>query len=291
MGLSSFFINTIIMKNNNKHILVPIDFSDVSLHALEHAILLANKLLYNIRLINVKRKNADYSSLFTLNDFDEVLKSGITEQFENIIDTYKNVLHGEFDYKIRDGRIYTEICNQAKYADAEFIVMGTNGVSGFEEMWSGSNAFRVASNSVCPVVTVRTIFSLQSIRKIVVPIDRSLESRQKVPFMAQMAKLFDAELHILAVRETNKKSVVNKLNGYINEIKQYLDRRNINCIYEEMYGHNNTQTTIEYALMTDSDLIAIMTEQSQKTDSFWLGPYAQQMVNHSPIPVISFKPQ
>lgn len=277
--------------NKNKHILVPIDFSNDSLHALEHAILLANTFLYNIRLIHVKRENADYNSLFNFNDFDEVLKSGVRDNFEKIIEKTKHKIKGTIDYKIREGRIYTEICNQAKYADAEMIVMGTHGVSGFEERWMGSNAFRVVSHSVCPVITIRYSFSLQPIKKIVVPIDISLESRQKVPFMAKMAQLFDAQLHILAVRETNKSATLKKLKTYTDNIKQYLDRRKINCHYDSMKGNNNTETAIEYALMTDADLIAIMTEQTQKSDSFWLGPYAQQMVNHSPIPVISFKPQ
>jgi len=30
-----------------------------------------------------------------------------------------------------------------------------------------------------------------------------------------------------------------------------------------------------------------MTEQEKSTANLWLGPYAAQMVNHSPIPVLS----
>lgn len=277
--------------NIYKHILVPIDFSNDSIHALEYAILLANKFSYNIRLIHIKRQNADYNSSFNFQDFDEVLKSGVRDNFEKIIESYQKKIKGNFDYRIREGRIYTEICNQAKYGDAEMVVMGTHGVSGFEEHWMGSNAFRVVSHSYCPVITVRNSFSLQPLKKIVAPIDISLESRQKIPFLAKMAQLFDAELYILGVRESNRVSVVRKLKEYIDQVKQYLDRRKIVCFYDEMKGNNNTQTTIEYALMTDADIIGIMTEQTEKSDSFWLGPYAQQMVNHSPIPIISFRPK
>jgi nucleotide-binding universal stress UspA family protein len=39
----------------------------------------------------------------------------------------------------------------------------------------------------------------------------------------------------------------------------------------------------------DADLIAIMTEQETTTANIFLGPYAQQMVNHSPIPVLSMR--
>ena len=48
-----------------------------------------------------------------------------------------------------------------------------------------------------------------------------------------------------------------------------------------------TDATIEYALKVDANLISIMTEQEKTTKNLWLGAYAQQMVNHSPIPVMS----
>ncbi len=200
---------------STKHILVPIDFSNDSIRALEHAILLSKKLNYNIRLIHVKRQNADYDASFNFNDFDEVLKSGVRDNFERITSEYSNEIKGEIDYKIREGRIYTEICNQAKYGDAEMIIMGTHGVSGFEEYWIGSNAFRVASNVTCPVITIRYNFPLRGITKIVLPIDSSDASRQKVPFIAGMALLFNAELHIIDVRENNKVSTIKKLKEYM----------------------------------------------------------------------------
>ena len=37
----------------------------------------------------------------------------------------------------------------------------------------------------------------------------------------------------------------------------------------------------------NADIITIMTEQELTTANLFLGAYAQQMVNHSPIPVLS----
>jgi nucleotide-binding universal stress UspA family protein len=52
---------------------------------------------------------------------------------------------------------------------------------------------------------------------------------------------------------------------------------------------NVTKTTIEYSGNVKADLIAIMTEQETTTANLFLGPYAQQMVNHSPIPILSVR--
>ncbi len=274
----------------DKHILVPIDFSNESIHALEHAILLANTYSYGIRLIHVKRRNADYNASFNLKDFDEVLKSGIIDNFEKVISKYQGTLKGNFDYRIREGRIYNEICNQAKYGDSEIIVMGTHGVSGFEEKWVGSNAFRVVSHASCPVVTIRFDFPLRPINRIVLPIDTTEETRQKVPFITQMAMLFNAEIHLIDIREDNKAATRKTLEEYIKHVSTYLKRRKIKFVHESVKGKNMADATIKYALMVDADLIAVMTESADKARTFWIGPYAQQMVNHSPISVISFRP-
>jgi nucleotide-binding universal stress UspA family protein len=194
------------------------------------------------------------------------------------------------DYKIREGVVYKEITNQAKYDDAYLIVMGTHGISGFEEYFIGSNAYKVVSNAPCPVITVRNGYTKKSLNKIILPIDVSRESRQKVPVVAELATMFDAEIHTVAVRETNAKNIVDKLEAYSEQVCDYFANKKVKCHTESIFGENITEMTIEYAKGVDADLIAIMTEQSENPKNLLLGAYAQQMVNHSPIPVLSVRP-
>ncbi len=271
------------------HILVPIDFSNDSINALEHGIFIANKLNHDIRLIHVKRKNADYNASFNLKDFNEVLISGIEDNFESLISNYKKEVKGEIDYRIREGRIYAEICNQAKYGDSEMIIMGTHGVSGFEERWVGSNAFRVVTNANCPVLTIRYNYPQRVIKKIILPLDTSQETRRKVPFITQLALTFNAEVHVIDVRENNKAATKKVLNEYVSKVVSYLKRRKVKFVCDSLKGKNQSDIIIEYALLTDADMVAITSEQNERAKHFWLDPYAQQMVNHSPVPVMSFK--
>lgn len=270
------------------HLLVPIDFSDNSINALEHSVLIANMLCYDIRLIHVKRKNADYNSSFNLDDFNEVLISGIEDNFENLVRIYGKDLNGNIDYRIREGRIYTEVCNQANYGDSEMIVMGTHGVSGFEERWVGSNAFRIVNNATCPVITIRYNFPKRDLKRIILPIDTSKETRYKVPFVAKLAQTFNAEVHVIDVRQDNKASTRKKLNEYVSLVISYLQRRSVKYYCKSLKGKILTDEIIEYALLNDADLIAVTIEPNERSRNFWLGPHAQQMVNHSPIPIISF---
>jgi nucleotide-binding universal stress UspA family protein len=47
---------------------------------------------------------------------------------------------------------------------------------------------------------------------------------------------------------------------------------------------------MDYAAEKNADLIIIMNEQEINTTGFFMGPYAQQIVNHSNIPILSIRP-
>jgi nucleotide-binding universal stress UspA family protein len=272
-----------------KKILVPIDFSADSINALELAISYANIIDANVRMIHVK-KNKNFEMPFYFKDFDLVIGKSLDDFMNILIDKYKGEIKNQFDYKIREGNIYKEITNQAKYDDSYMIIMGTHGVSGFEELWIGSNAFRVVSNAPCPIITIRNGFLNKKLKNIVMPIDLSNDTRQKVPFVTELAKYFNATVHIIGVSETTDIELNSRITKYTTQVEEYLKEKKVNCTKTILTGANITDLTIEYANKVKAELVAIMTEQVKNT-VFWLGPFAQQMVNHSPVPVLSIHSQ
>lgn len=272
-----------------KNILVPIDFSADSINALEHAIAFSNIIGANVRMIHVK-KSKNFEIPFYFKDFDLVIGKSLDDFMNILIEKYKGEVKNQLDYKIREGNIYKEITNQAKYDDAYLIIMGTHGVSGFEELWIGSNAFRVVSNAPCPIITIRNGYEHTKLKNIVLPIDSSPDTRQKVPFVTELAKFFNATVHVVGVTEFTDLNITNKVTKYCTQVEEYLKEKGVNCTKKMINGSNITDLTIEYSNEVKAELIAIMTEQVKNT-VFWLGPYAQQMVNHSPIPVLSIRSQ
>ncbi len=269
-----------------KTILVPIDFSADSINALEHAIIIANKVEASIRLIHVV-KSKNFEAPFVINEFTSTLSNSIDDFMKRILDKYEKKVKGGMDFKIREGKIFREICNQAKYDDAYLIVMGTHGVSGYEEKVIGSNAYRVVVNAPCPIITIRQKFGPVTPKKIVLPIDMSKDTRKKIPFVTEYAMMFGAEVHILGVSDVNSADIKKKLSLYSNQIEEYLTEKNIKVKKEIIMNKDITESIIQYAEKNDANLIAIMTEQVSRI-AFWLGPAAQEIVNHSPVPVMSF---
>jgi len=267
-------------------ILVAIDFSKCSVHALEYAIFMANRIKSNILLVWVDNTSSDESVYLSPGESN---RKEITNNFDELITKYSPMLeHGEMGYKIRKGKAHIEVANQAKYSDAMLVVAGTHGVTGFEEFWIGSNAYRIVTYAPCPVVTVRTQFAFkENINKIVLPIDSTLETRQKIPFATKIAKYFNSEIHIVSLYSTSIKAVRHRVDNYAKQVEKYLKEENVNFTSATVEAENITNSTIEYAKSVDADLIAIMTEQETTTANLFLGAYAQQMVNHSPVPVLN----
>jgi nucleotide-binding universal stress UspA family protein len=269
----------------NKLILSGIDFSDCSINALEHAVSIAAKAQANLTMVWVNRPVSG-KEIYQI-DQEHIVGEAI-KRFEELVNKYQPLLpDGRINYLIRKGKVYQEIVASADELDAFLIVIGTHGSSGFEEFWLGSNANRIVTASSRPIITIRGGVDIsRTISKIVMPIDSTVESRQKVPLTTLLAKYFNAEIHVLAMNTSSFESVREMVKEYTNQVERYLLENEMKFSLIELDVDNITDATIEYAVKIGANLISIMDEQETATANLWLGPYAQQMVNHSPIPVL-----
>lgn len=270
----------------NKTIVVGIDFSDCSINALEHAITIAQKARSGITMVWVN--HLDYSKeIFSVEP--KQLITEVEERCNEMIKKYKSQLHGmPIDYLIRKGKVYKEICSAAEELDAFMIVIGTHGSSGFEEFWIGSNANRVVSSSKRPVITIRGGIDVGSdLNRIVMPFDSTKETRQKLPITALLARYFNSEVHIVGLFTSTLDDIRYRIRNYVAQAEDYFKENNVNYKITYLESDNITETTLNYAKKINANLITITTEQEIELSNLWLGPYAAQMVNHSPIPVLS----
>lgn len=269
-----------------KDIIVAIDFSDCSINALEHAISIANKTQLNISMVWVN--NPSITKIELLSGKSDELIQEVQKQFNILIDKYKPLSENfTMEYKIREGKVYKEIVTEAEETDATLIVAGTHGASGFEEFWIGSNANKIVAAAPCPVITIRAGRSIKkNLEKIVLPIDNTVETCQKTPFTAELAKYFDAEVHVLSVFTSKVDELKNRVMIYANQVEQHMEKEGVKYVSANVHADNITTSILEYAEKIDANLISIMSDQETAVSNLLLGTYAQQMVNRSPIPVL-----
>lgn len=273
-------------KNQNmKTIIVPIDFSKESISGLDLALVFANKTGANIQMVHVLSSTTNIAH-GTLEKEHQLAKV----KFEEIVQKFnergnKSVA---LNYIIKEGKIFKEVTSQADSFEDSILILSTHGGSGIEELFVGSNAYKIASTSSKPVITARSLQPIKNIKKIVLPFDITFQTREKVPYTAKLAKIFNAEIHIVTLRSTNAKSIVKKLNSYSNQVGSFLEAHKVPFRIENLEGGNLTDITIDYAMSIDAGLISIMTEQEKSVSNLLLGNYAHQMINKALVPVFSF---
>ncbi|MDD5508538.1 MAG: universal stress protein [Bacteroidales bacterium] len=267
-------------------IIVAIDFSKTSMHALKYAIFLANRMKSNVVMAWVDNLISPESIL--LDNVPDV-REDAKKSLEEILEQNKGLLtSAELTYKLRRGKVYYEVAQLARQSDAMLIVTGTHGVSGFDEFMIGSNAYRIVCNSPCPVVTIRPQYDFtQGIRSIVLPIDETKNSSLKAPFTAMIAKTFGAMVHILSLYSTPLKALNQKVDNCVADIRKNFLEQGIPCSVESTVADNVSHSTLKFADQVGAEMIAITTEQETALSNVLLGQYAQHMVNNSPVPVLT----
>lgn len=269
------------------HIVVPIDFSQESLKGLELALLISKNIECNIEMVYVQKKSMDY------NPGSKGEEQRYAEkEFKKILEKYSSRLCNKckLSYIIKTGRIYREIVNQAESFTDSFIVSSTHGASGFEKFFIGSNTFKIISATDRPVFTIRETDAPEKISKIVMPLDISVDTRQKLPFTAEIAKWFNAEVHVITITSLQTEDITKKLTAWSNQVCEYLENRGIKYKTDALVGKNLTDLVLDYAQTINANLISIMTEQVSDAN-YILGTAAQGMLNKSSIPVLSINPK
>ena len=268
-----------------KTIIVPLDLSDESLNGLNLAMMIATKTGANILLVHVIGKNTtDYNEQMEKENQLAQIK------FEDILRKYKEKVNLNFtlSYIIKEGKIFKEIADLADKHEDALTVLSTHGASGFEELFIGGNAYKITSHSRNPVITVRRSKIPSNIDNIVLPLDMTFQTREKVPYTVELAKKFGSKIHLLTIRLSNLKSIEKKLHQYAGQVGSYLDTHKVPYTVEHLHGGNLTDLTLDYSRSIGADLISIMKEQEKSASNLLLGNFAHQMINKAYIPVLSF---
>lgn len=271
-------------------ILAAVDFSECSMNAFRHSVNYARTLQTDLAMVWVDPET--FKFIGSSAEKEDNLNRA-REAFEGIWKQYKNDLNGgELKYVVKRGQVHEEIVKTAVEEDAEMIVAGTHGISGFREFWMGSNVFRLIMASPMPVLSIRESAPVtERVKNIVLPIDSTVETRQKNELAAHIAKVYGATVHVLSLYSSKMVELRELVDEHSKEAANYFQKKGIKTHYAHREGNNITTLTIEYAREEQADLIVIMTEQEIKTANLWMGTYAKQMVNHSEIPVLSIKPK
>lgn len=282
------------MKAQIKSLLIPTDFSSLSENALRLGISIAKRQHATITLLHVvERFSYMLPAEAFLPDYD-VEKDIVKKSESNLKSLAERIMKETgviISWMAKVGIPYDEICKLAHVQNISLIVMGTHGTSGLREFFIGSEAFRVVKNATVPVLTVPGNWPKTNFARIVFPIRLLPGALEKYFFARPIIEKNNSELLILGLSDMKKTEQATEISKLIQKLKKQLDNDNIQyetalCPYEDF-----PDETIKIARDYDADLIVLTANLDYDLKAYLVGPFTQQVINHSRLPVLSIKPQ
>ena len=282
-----------MIKLNTNKILIPIDFSNTSMRAVNHGAFLAELTKGELILLHVQKKAELLDIIIPALKLKDI--SIITNYLEDKLKKLADSISKQYGIVVTPivsmGNITSEIVKIAEEYKVGIIVMGTQGGDSSNDLFLGSNSYRLLTKSAVPVMTVRTVSPKYGYQNIVLPIDLSEHSRQKVNISIQLAAKYGAHLHVLGLLAKNDGEHKFKLEVILPQIEKLAKVKKVVCTSEIKKTPNRAKTTLSYAKNKKADLIITMSDQDAEFSRFVLGSYAHQLINDSLIPVLSIPPE
>jgi nucleotide-binding universal stress UspA family protein len=281
------------MSIEKRNIIVPVDFSDQSKIALSQTYNLAKMANADITLLHVIDE-ALFKSILHLFKNNEEHEAMIREEAMSKLEEFARDARTKsglvFNCRVEKGKIYEVVTQVAEELDAMFIVMGTAGETSIKKKFIGSNAVRVIGDAHCPVITIKGQQHRSGCGVILLPLDLSKETKEKVVKCIEIARFFQSTVKVITIVTTSDEFLINKMERQMDQVLNFIKDHNVSCAGEFIKGNDISDGVLKHAQEINADLIIIMTQQELEWTEYFIGTESQQIINHSEIPVCSIRP-
>jgi nucleotide-binding universal stress UspA family protein len=279
------------MKTQINSILIPTDFSVLSESAIKVGIAIAKRQNTQVTLLHaVDLLPYLLPTEVLLSSSKEVL-SRKEEELKELSENIQKDTGVKADVKVLEGTPSDIICKLAYEENISLIVMGTHGVSGLREFFIGSEAFRVLKNATCPVLTIPGDWQKTDFEKVLFPVRLKPGTLDTYFYARPIVEKNNSELFLLGLYDQKKDMVEEEISMSINKVKQQLDNDKVVFKSEISQSKDYPAKIIEMAKQYEADLIILTANLDHDFKAYFVGPFVQQVVNHSRLPVLSIKPK
>jgi nucleotide-binding universal stress UspA family protein len=274
-----------------QNILVPIDFSAISIAAITIAKRLAKRLDASIDVVHVNQFLSP-DALVARQSKIVAKKTGLTPWDERPM--------------IGGAAPFHDICRLAKEISTDLILMPTHGYTGLRHVFLGSTAERVVQHSPCPVLVVRRHRQRSkstprlAIKNILVPIDFSDCSREGLEYAIGFANEFGARIVLLNATYLayvySSDGMVYDVPGLQEAASENAERQMRELVRTANFGRLKYETILthgapvvdicSFAKDHDIDLIITATHGLTGWKHALIGSVAERVVRHAPCSVL-----
>jgi nucleotide-binding universal stress UspA family protein len=279
------------MKTQIYSILIPTDFSVLSESALKVSIAIAKRQNAQVTLLHVVDLLPYLLPTEVLLSSSKEVLSRKEEELKELSENIQKDTGVKAVVKVLEGTPSDIICKLAYEENISLIVMGTHGVSGLREFFIGSEAFRVLKNATCPVLTIPGDWQKTDFEKVLFPVRLKPGTLDTYFYARPIVEKNNSELFLLGLYDQKKDMVEEEILMSINKVKQQLDNDKVVFKSEISQSKDFPAKIIEMAKLYEADLIILTANIDHDFKAYFVGPFVQQVVNHSRLPVLCIKPK
>ena len=295
-----------------RRILCPVDFSDFSQRAIDHAIAIARWYEATVTLLHVRALVPIAPAVpemlpamaLTAEDRDELLAA-----LTRFVPADAGVT---IEPEVVEGHAAMEIVAHAQAMPSDLVILGTHGRSGFERLLLGSVTERVLRKAPCPVLSVPRLADDSTavtplFKRMLCAVDFSDCSLRALDYAISMAQEADACLTVLHVFDLEgamsehwrdkltPPSLRKELETLENERRERLagilpQGVNTYCDVETvMTGGTPYREILRLASEKRSELIVLGVHGRHTADVLFFGSTTNQVVRHAHCPVLTIR--
>ncbi len=276
-----------------KKLLCPIDFSEVSLNALEFAAAIGEKEHSQMTLLNV----------FTPMDFNAILGTEkVKESYEGLLETAESKLKAvaaeitkigkkkglqSCDYLLKSGKTIDVLAQLADEEMYDLIVMGTTGHSAYDEKYLGGKAQSIIRHTHCSVLCIPENQSFHGMDKIVYATDYQEEDKLAIQQLMHLATLFGAEVEILHVSHHNDTIDKALFEEFQKELRGFVHEETVS--FNRVVFDKVALGLDAYMKDTNADLLVLLSKKANFLQSLFQRSLVQHLNKFADYPLLVYK--
>ena len=257
-------------------ILVPVDFSDTSLNALTYATKLFGDSVLEITVLHTYDL---ISSAFHMKSMDPIMADDAQREMDALLKRIQKE-HPDISVKSKviKGNPVSAITSLGDSGTYDFIVMGTKGASGLNEVFIGSVAGGVISKTKAPVLVVPDNYVYHPLNEIVFAIsDTPFSEASVVEPLRKLVKMHSCKINSLHISEDK--------NPNLDEVLSTIEDLNPSVTYVFGTGNVNKQLS-EYLRKEDANLLCLVRSKKGFFSRIFGGSVTLKQTFNSPIPLL-----
>ena len=274
-----------------KTLVVPTDFSSVSVNALNYAVDMAQAINAGIVLLHVYNVPVAFTdgpvSPVTVVSVEEVKRTA-EERLQEIKKNLVTVTSGQIEIftEARLGDIIDELGQLCKSVEPLAIVMGSHGATGVERMIMGSTTLTAIRHLKCPVIVIPPGTTYHGIKRIGLACDfDNIVQSTPVEYIKNIVREFGADLYVLNVKDKNEESDVTESTMETAYLDAVLEE--IRPTYVQLTGKDVVDGINGFAEHNNLDLVMVIPKKHRFIESLFHKSQSRELITHSHIPIVS----